>query len=160
MRMLFLVIAASLAATPAAMAQDDNRPRLKDVFVRSADGVELRGQVLDLQPLTLSMYVDGVRRDIPIDTIDRIQTRGGDSVWNGALIGAALAAAAVLWGQAMAPESGEWGGMFVAATAAYGLIGAGIDAMIPGRTTIYSKPRQTPSLAAQNRSGLAVKIRF
>jgi hypothetical protein len=153
-----VLIVVLLAAVPAhALAQETNPPHLKDVFVRSTDGVEVRGQLLDLRPSTLSLFIDGTRRDIPLDTVDRIQTRG-DSVWNGALIGAGIGAA--LWGMAAAELGGEFVPVMVGAAIGYGLIGAGVDAMIPGRTTIYSKPRPTAAGPAGKRAGLSVKFGF
>jgi hypothetical protein len=153
-----VLIVALLAAAPAqALAQAASAPAQKDVFIRSTDGIEVRAQLLDLGPSTLSLFVDGARRDIPFSSVERIQTRG-DSVWNGAAIGAAIGAG--LWGMAAANHGGEFVPVMVGAAIGYGLIGAGVDAMIPGRTTIYAKPPSDRTRARDTRAGLAVKFGF
>lgn len=154
---LALVTASFLAAVPVQALAQDARPKLNDVFVRSTDGVEVRAQLLDLGPSALSLFVDGTRRDIPLDAVDRIQTRG-DGVWNGALIGAAIGAG--LFGMAAAEYGGQVVPLVIGAAIGYGLLGAGVDAMIPGRTTIYSKPPSEGTRTRDKRTGLAFRIGF
>jgi hypothetical protein len=139
------------------LAQDAVPRGLQDVFVRSTDGVEIRAKLLDLKPGTLSVFVDGSRRDIPLDAVDRIQARG-DSPRNGALIGAAVAGA--LYGMAMAEYGTEGLPLAITAIAGWTLVGAGVDAMIPGRTTIYSRSTATTIPPRARRAGLAVKFGF
>jgi len=140
-----------------ALAQESTPIRVEDVYVRGTDGVELRGQLVDFGPATVSLFVEGVRRELPIDDIERIQRRG-DSVRNGALIGAGLAA--ILSAIAIADVGSDVVPFAIGATIGYGLLGAGIDALIPGKTTIYAKPARAPSLPVARRAGLSVKIGF
>lgn len=154
---LVVLTASLLAAVPVQAIAQDATPKLNDVFVRSTDGVEVRGQLLDFQPVTLSLFIDGTRREIPLANVDRIQIRG-DGVRNGALIGAAIGAG--LWGIAAGRYGSEFVPVAVGAAIGYGLVGAGIDAMIPGRTTIYSKPTASANQAGGKRTGLALKVGF
>jgi hypothetical protein len=135
-----------------ARAQVEPSPKFNDVFVRSTDGVEMRVKLLDLQPATLSLWVEGSRRDIPLESIDRIQAPG-DSLANGALIGASIAGAfyGAKYGMELLPFA-------AAGTVGWSAIGAGIDALIPGRTTIYSKPPTGGAASGNRRVGLAVKF--
>jgi hypothetical protein len=96
--------------------------------------------LLDLSPGTVSLMVGHHRRDLPIDRVLRIEVRG-DSLKNGALTGAV---ALGLWTALLAGQGSLEPGYviyFSAINAGLGAaIGAGIDALIPGRTTIYTKP--------------------
>src|SRR3954469_23878916 len=85
------VLALIVTAVPAA-AQDPAivRPRpVGSVYVRSIDGAESQGQLLRLGPETLTILEAGVSHDIPLANITRLQVRG-DSVKNGAVIGAVV----------------------------------------------------------------------
>lgn len=151
------VLTFSAAFPTAALAQEAKPRDVKEVFVRSTDGVEIWAQLVDLQPLSLSLFVEGSRRDVPFDSIDRIQTRG-DSVRSGAIIGAIFGA--VLGGITVAQGGSDFMPLAIAATIGYGLIGAGVDGLIPGRTTIYSKPSPAASSSGAKRAGMSVKIGF
>jgi hypothetical protein len=159
MRAVCLILAFVAAAPAAALAQDaslDTPRGVQPVFVRGIDGVETHGRLIDFGPASLSLFVDGARRELPLDSIDRIQTRG-DSVRNGALIGAAVGVG--LWSLTAAEYGGDVPFVFFWA-ASYGALGALVDLMIPGRTTIYAKPAAVASAPAGKRAGLAFKIRF
>ena len=154
---LIVMVASFLAAVPLEAVAQSAGPKLNDVFVRSTDGVEVRGQLIELQHGSLSLFVEGTRRDIPLASVDRIQTRG-DGVLNGALIGVAIGAG--LWGLFVGEYGAQAVPSLVTATIGYGLIGVGVDAMIPGRTTIYSKQPSDAIRARDKRAGLAFKIAF
>jgi hypothetical protein len=156
LRAAVLLVAFGVGVPSVAQAQDAGRG-LQDVFVRSTDGVEIRAKLLELQPATLSVFVEGSRREIPLDSVDRIQARG-DSVWNGAVIAASIAGA--LYGLAMIEYGTEGLPLAIAGTAGWSLLGAGVDALIPGRTTIYSKPPAAALPSGGRRAGLAVKFGF
>jgi hypothetical protein len=148
-----------LAAVPAS-AQG-----LKQVWITQADsGDVVQGRLVSLSRESLAMLTPDNRRvEIPLDRVLRIETTG-DSLKNGAAIGA------VVFGGLVAATCASWGGggECVAASlidAGLGaLIGAGVDAMIAGRTPIYSR---TVGTAAKygiggdaKRASIGFKIRF
>ena len=109
-------------------------------MTQSVSGEELHGYLLELSPTTLAMLVNGKRVEMPIDSVLRIDGRR-DSVKNGAVIGAAISAGLGLIVCAEGHGSTASCASGLALNAAAGaLIGAGIDAMHQGRTTIYRKP--------------------
>jgi len=157
MRLFTIAVAAVLMAGGAA-AQEPPPPDLTRVFVQVADsGDEIAGHLVSLGPSDVTLLVDGVRRDVPIDSVLKVQMRG-DSVRNGALIGALLAAvgfafAAAEYGDAVVPGA-------LVGTAVWASIGAGVDALIPGRTTIYRKTSGEAHRGAGSRPAFALKLRF
>ena len=84
-----LAIAIAVVLTAGSSAAQEAQPRdLARVFVQVADqGEEMAGHLLDLGPSGVTLLVDGVRRQVPLESVLRVQTRG-DSLWNGTLIGA------------------------------------------------------------------------
>jgi hypothetical protein len=155
MRTIHLSAALGLALflPAAALAQEGTAkpaPPLKSseevIVTQSASGQELRGYLLDLSPTTLAMLVNGQRVEVPLERVLRIEGRN-DSVKNGAAIGAAVGGGLIL----LACQ-GEIGADFCATAAVFytgigALMGAGIDALHKGRTTIYSKPAAGVALA-------------
>ena len=128
------------------------------MFVLLADGgEEIAGHLLDLGPGGATLLGDGVRRDAPIASVLRVQTRG-DSLWNGALIGAAIGALTFAF---VAAEYGDEAvGVGLVSTAAWASIGASVDALLPGRTTIYRKSPGDSQRSAGLRPVFALKLRF
>jgi hypothetical protein len=132
---------AAFIATPALAqgASNGTHGSIGDVYVRSIGGGELRGQLLRLGPDTLTLLEQGSSHDIRLTDVTRIEARG-DSVKDGAIIGAAVLAGwcAVICPQGLDGYSGRDFGYILAVNTALGaLIGAGIDGMHVGRTTIY-----------------------
>ena len=131
-------------------AQNSNRSPIGEVYVRSAGGAEVRGQLLRLGPDTLTLLEQGSAHDIRLADVTRIEARG-DSVKNGAIIGAAVLAG---WCVLICPQGldgysgGQFGYILAVNTALGAAIGAGIDGMHVGRTTIY----QTGESVATRRS--------
>jgi hypothetical protein len=145
-------ILAILVANPllAQNAQTGARRMISPVYVRNVNGAEMRGQLLRLGPDTLSLLDDGTVRDVRLAEVARIEARG-DSVKNGALIGAAILGGwcALICPQGLDGYAGRQFAYVLAINTALGAaIGAGIDGMHVGRTTIY----QTGELAAEHRS--------
>jgi hypothetical protein len=155
----FAVIAATLI--PVAVCAQDNlqnwpgfmRSGLSTVYVLDDMGTEVSGRFLSLNPDSVVLLVDGVERRFESDHVRRIQKRG-DSLRNGALIGAiAGAAMGLLAGGISDCPGNDPGGscpgtraaIAFVSTAVYAGIGSGIDALIPGRTTLYSAPPRAPS---------------
>jgi len=84
---------------------------------------------------------------IPLDSIWRID-RSGDPVWNGFAIGAALGVGQ--WLLIRAELSGHLEQQF--STLLYsaglcGLVGAGVDALHVGQSTVYRAPRRKPGVS-------------
>jgi hypothetical protein len=157
MRLIRIAAAAILLASSA--AAEESPPRgVARVFVLLADGgEEIAGHLLDLGPGGATLFIDGVRRDVPIASVLRVQTRG-DSLWNGALIGAAVGALAFAF---VAAEYGDEAvGVGLVSTAAWASIGASVDALLPGRTTIYRKSPGDSQRSAGLRPVFALKLRF
>ena len=134
--------------------------KLKQVWITQTESGEvMRGRLVELSPASLAILTTDNRRvEIPLDRVLRVET-GGDSLKNGAAIGALVAGGLVLatctsWGG---------GGECVAATAfdagLGALVGAGIDAMIEGRTPIYSR-NPSASKAGGSDKGKAASIGF
>ena len=117
------------------------------VFVIDETGTETRGRVAGTSSSTLRLAVNGSEREWSAATIWRV-TRRGDSLKNGALIGAAAGGViGGVGGLALASllrnEGHETVGPFffllgVGAGGGAG-IGAGLDALIAGRTLIYQQ---------------------
>ena len=128
------------ASTPLVARDAQNGNPVSDVYVRSLGGEEARGQLLRLGPDTLTLLEQGSSRDIPLASVTRIETRG-DSVKNGAIIGAAVLAGwcALVCPQGLDGYSGAFGYILAVNTALGAAIGAGIDGMHVGRTTIFQR---------------------
>jgi len=115
-------------------------PSEEVIVTQSASGEQLRGYLVQLSPTTLAILVDGKRVEVPIENVLRIDGQN-DSVKDGAAYGAAIAGGLSALGCTQALGAG---GVCVTATIFYvgigALMGAGVDALHKGRTTIYSKP--------------------
>ena len=135
----FLSILAILVANPllAQSARTGHRTTISPVYVRSVTGVEIRGWLLQSGPATLSLLDDGTVRDVRLADVARIEQRG-DSVKNGAVIGATILGGwcALICPQGLDGYRGQFGYVLAIDTARGAAIGAGIDAMHVGRTTI------------------------
>jgi len=92
-RTWLIAIAIAIVLTAGDAVAQEAPPRdLARVFVQVADqGEEMAGHLLDLGPSGITLLVDGIRREVPLESVLRVQTRG-DSLWNGAAIGAAVGA--------------------------------------------------------------------
>lgn len=144
-----------LAAVPAPLhAQDEVSPglvRARDtratVYVRDRSGAESKGRLLELSSDSLVLLVNGDERRVALGDISRVEKR--DSLKNGFLIGAVVGVAMGLLSAGISDCPGDDpGGSCPVARAAlaligppvYGALGAGIDALIPGRTALYTAP--------------------
>ena len=151
-----LVAVTGLVVCSPAAAQEAAPPDVQRVFVLSSGGDEVQGHMLLLGPASVTMLIDGKRLELPLESILRIEARG-DSVRNGFFIGAAIG---VVAGLLSAREVSDGAAVPFALFSAglWGLIGAGVDALIPGRTVIYSKP--LPRAAGSPRPAIAIRVRF
>jgi hypothetical protein len=148
---LSAVLATGCAARPPAHTFADLQHRLRPgatVYVIDDTGVETKGRVLEVAPSTLSLSVDGGRREMGEATVRQVQ-RYGDPLWNGLAIGAAVAVPGALIAdptydpcsnmpqQRCANSQAGQRVLMIGVTAA---IGAGIDALIRGRHQVYLSP--------------------
>ena len=153
MRFAITLLIALAGVSPAA-AQE----RFKDVWVTQSDsGDILRGRIVDLSGESLAILTPDNRRvEVPLSRILRIEGQG-DSLKNGAIIGAA-----VLGGLSFAACQGVSGGgqcatVLLFNTAFGGLMGAGLDALNGGRSTLYSRPAAT---SPGKTAGVKFRLRF
>jgi hypothetical protein len=131
------------------------------IVTQSASGDELRGRLVELSATTLAILVNGKRIDLPIESVLRIDVRG-DSVKDGAAIGAALLGGLSLIGCAEMRTTQQCVTAVILDTGFGALIGAGIDALHQGRTTIYRKPAPVAFAVAPAGKGarLQLKVSF
>jgi hypothetical protein len=132
------------------VAPAEARSHLESVFVQDVEtGHEVKGQLLRIGPDTLTLRIDGQRRDMALVRVRRIQVVG-HSVTKGAWIGGLIGGVWCAWvcGQGL-DHSTPWLAV-VAANAGFGAaVGAGVGATIPRRVTIYQQP--TTSLTTHRR---------
>jgi hypothetical protein len=123
----------------------------EEVFVtHTGSGQPVRGRLIELSPNSLAMLVDGRRVEVPIDEVLRIDARG-DSVKDGAIIGAAVWGGLTAFSCAAIEDAEYCVTAMVINTGIGALIGAGIDALHKGRTPIYIK-------AGRSSAGLQLKF--
>lgn len=141
------------------------------VEVMGADGTSTKGEIESLTPALLRLAINGRVRDYAQKDAIEIKQKKGDSLWNGALIGAASGAGfGVLDWIAEGGCDCTYGevaagiGLFSAMGAG---IGVGIDALITHHKTIYRLPTQTAlsrvgvaPLITSRRKGLALRFSF
>ena len=150
--------------------------QLSTVYVLDNTGTETSGKLLRLNPDSIVLLVDGAERRFETARVARIQKRG-DSLRNGAIIGAVVGVAMgiVTAGISDCPGDHPGGGcagsraaLFLVSTGVYFAIGTGIDALIPGRTTLYEASKAPPAadrggsapLAFRGRAALNVRVRW
>jgi hypothetical protein len=125
-----------------------NTAGLSTVYVLDDRGVEVSGTLVRLDPDSILLLIGGVEHRLEAARVRRIDRRG-DSLRNGALIGAAVGVAMGLLAAGMSdcPGTDPGGGCagtraaaLVLSTGIYAAVGAGIDALVVGRTTVYEAP--------------------
>jgi hypothetical protein len=124
-------------------------PGQKIIYVTDDTGTVTEGRLVRLGPDAIVLLSDGAERRLDLARVRQVDVRG-DSVRNGAIIGAVIggAGALVSVGLADCPDGGSACPAArvigaVLATGVWAAIGAGIDALIPGRTTLYVAPDVT-----------------
>lgn len=150
--------------------------RLSTVYVLDTTGAETSGKLLRLNPDSVVLLVSGAERQFETARVARIQKRG-DSLRNGAIIGAVVGVALGILTAGIADCPGDRtsdgcpgsrAALFLISTGVYSAIGTGIDALIPGRTTLYEAPKAPPSvdrgglvpLASRWRAAVKVRVRW
>jgi hypothetical protein len=140
------------------------------VYVVDDTGAETSGRLLRLDPDSLVLLVGDTERRFDAARVTRIEKRG-DSKRNGAIIGAVVGAAIGAFSMGMADCPGDGGGScpgfraagVVISTGVYAAIGAGIDALVVGRTTWYEAPaasRRSARLAPRGRAAVSMTLRW
>jgi hypothetical protein len=162
-RIAGLVVAIALLpavarAQAVARSFEDARRALKvgeTVVVTDESGRETKGRV---EELTASSLTVGTRI-FAEETVTEI--RMADSLWNGALIGAAIGAGLAAWDYAIDPSEPGNAAISAIAISAGAAIGAGIDAL--KSRLLYSSSRREVGLSLlveAKRRGVAVSLRF
>jgi hypothetical protein len=141
-----LVFAASVAAPIGAQEVPSRTPRLSGmftVFVLDRSGAETEGSLVSLTDSVLVVRTGAADRTFELDDVVRIY-RKGDSLKNGAIIGALFGTAtglALAGGCSSGPGCGA--GTRTAAVftsiAVWAAVGASLDALIAGRTLIWTR---------------------
>jgi hypothetical protein len=166
MRIIPIVLVALAAGSPAigqdaAMAPQEVAPKdAKFVYVLHARSPEeIRGRLLQFGPDSLTILMNGQQRTLPLDDVLRVQV-AGDSVKNGALLGAIVLGALCVINCGLELDGGELQ-LAIAVNAGFGaLIGAGIDADHQGRTTIYTKGAGSAAGTTGRQAGVSFRLRF
>jgi hypothetical protein len=134
------------------------------VYVLDRTGEETRGRLVSLTGSAVVLQMDTTRRTINLTDVVRIDRRG-DSLKNGAIIGAVFGGAVGIMtagGLADCPDArsdcpGTRVAMALVSTGVWSAIGAGIDALIPGRTLLW-KPSSPQSARQSSGSGLTLAM--
>jgi hypothetical protein len=159
--LLFFVSAAGAAAAQTAPASTlDALARGLDITVIDDGGRRFDGEVVDVSADAVRIKWRGVVESVAMSDVVRIEKR--DGLANGALAGLTIGTAL---GVGAAVSVGADAGFTVAAIASnallYTAIGAGIDAMINGRRTLYQRNQPVTTVAPildGNRRGAAIAI--
>ena len=143
---VMLLVAAPAAAQETTSAPGLRTEKLSTVFVQDDSGNETKGKLLRLDQQSIKILVDGQERTFELSGVSRIQKRG-DSLKNGAIAGAVLGAivgSMILTADCDGVEyyctAGARTLIALGTAGIYSAIGAGVDAAIPGRTTLYQRP--------------------
>ena len=121
---------------------------LDTIYVRDVSGIETSGKLLQLNPDSLVLLAGGVERRFELTEVSRIQKR--DSLKDGTLIGAiaGVAMGALAAGISDCPGDQPGGSCAALRTTTVALsigvyagLGAGVDALVRGRSTVYDAPR-------------------
>jgi hypothetical protein len=166
-RLLIVVFAVASVASPAAASAQDtfggwrglDASGLDTVYVTERDGSQTEGKLVGFNADSVVLMVDGSERRIEAARVSRIDRRG-DSLRNGALIGLGVGVLMGLFTSGFSDcpgdnRSGNCPGtraaIFAVSSGFYSAVGAGIDALVKGRTRLYDAAR--PSAAGQHPRG-------
>jgi hypothetical protein len=153
--LVLFAIVPSLAAgqTPADQLPGLAASNLQTVYLTDRSGTETTGKLLSISRDSLALMVNGTEQRFEMASVDRIQKR--DSLKNGTLTGAVVGVVMGIISAGISDCSSDFPGgscpgfrvaAFATSVGAYTAIGAGIDALVRGRSTIYTAP---PSARAQ-----------
>lgn len=165
---VLLTLAAGLARAQDATARWPGlaTSELSTVYVLDDAGVETSGKLVRLDPDSIVLLVGGSERRFDAARVRRVQKRG-DSIRNGAIIGAVVGAVFGALGSGFSDCPGDNPGgncagsrvaLFALSTGIYTAMGAGIDALIVGRTTLYTA-QVRPARGATGRPAVTLSVR-
>ena len=147
---------AAAAQEPAASFEElGSRLSVGDtVFLVDGGGTRSKGTIAALSATSLRLLVDGIPRDFPEADVRQVDRRSSDSVLNGLLIGAAIGGALFLryYSENALCQvncqfvSGALGMIGIGAG-----VGAGIDALVIGRKTMFRRRWSMPQGATSVR---------
>jgi hypothetical protein len=110
-----------------------------NVYVTDFAGKTLKGRIAALSPSSLGLIVDGVRRDWLQNDVREIRQWRGDSLVNGAIIGAAAGAGIgiipAIYCQGECNEAVALTALLCGGLGAG--VGVGIDALIPAKQSVF-----------------------
>ena len=142
------------------------------ISVVDITGREAEGRIGTLSRDTLTLFTEAGPRQFGEVEVAKIRQRRGDSLQNGAIIGAVAGAAYVVTALALLGDS-DGGDVIVVTAVAGGVLfagmgaaaGVGIDALITRRQVIYQKPAgekrvSVSPLFSRGRRGAAVTVTF
>jgi hypothetical protein len=168
----FPTLAMLLCVPAAAHAQESlggwrglNVSTLDTIYVTDDTGRQTEGKLLRLEPESVVMLVEGAEQRFDAAHVRRIDRRG-DSLKNGALIGAGFGVAFGILAALGSDCPEDFGGscpgtratFFTLSAIAYTGLGAGIDAMIVGRTRMFDAGRQAARRGISAGPQLAFRI--
>jgi hypothetical protein len=176
--LLLLAVVAGCSARPPARSLTDLQQQIRPghtVYVIDTSGTETRGKLTAITPTGLTVDVSGASRTFDEPQIRQVQ-RYGDSLRNGALIGAGIALPGALIGDLSytCREGGVDGrcgfgvGRRALTVGLFAAVGAGIDALMrsrrqvflaPGTTTATRRLRVAPDLLRKG-GGVALMIEY
>lgn len=138
------------------------------IYITDRASLETAGVFQELSDSSVVLLVGGRRRAIPFSDVARVARRG-DSLKNGAMIGAAVGFAAGLGMSncdGCSPTTGDRFALAVVEAGLWSAIGMGIDALRTGRTVVY-RPGDSRSttfrlapLIGSRRRGVLLSIGF
>ena len=141
------------------------------VTLRDFNGNQTRGRIALVTPSSLRLVVDGAARDLtPADVLE-IRQRRGDSLANGAIIGAVAGAGFGLVGSIIVCVEEEncaaWVAGLMTSYAALGAgVGVGVDALIRREQTVFRAPARPAArirvapIVTKGRRGIGISLRF
>jgi hypothetical protein len=152
------IVVLSVVLLPASLWAQESTPTwpgldvssLPTVHVVDDKGDETTGKLLRFDVDSLVLLVEGTERRFEAGRVRRIDKQG-DSLRNGALIGTIVGIGiGALAAMSECPGSGgscpgSRAAFFVLSVGTYAAIGTGIDALIPGRTTLYVARQAVPA---------------
>jgi hypothetical protein len=161
---LAALVAACFSTPASAQSPDVALTGLFPVYVLDRTGEETQGRLVSLTGSAVVLQKDSATRTFNLNDVVRIDRRG-DSLKNGAIIGAVFGGVVGILtaaGLADCPSAqnscpGARVVMPIVSIGVWSAIGAGIDALIPGRTLLW-KPTSSPGARQSSGSGPTVAV--
>ena len=161
---LATLVAACFSTPASAQSPDVALTGLFPVYVLDRTGEETKGRLVSLTGSAVVLQMDSATRTFNLTDVVRVDRRG-DSLKNGAIIGAVFGGAVGILtaaGLADCPSAqsscpGARVAMPIISTGVWSAIGAGIDALIQGRTLLW-KPGSSPSARQSSGSGPTLAV--